>query len=132
MERFSGSRTTSSGLIFTKENVMNSLRAVALLMAVVGLAGADDKPVAKASKTRTFEFTYSGAVTGLEPGQKARVWLPVAPSNSEQTVEILEKTLPGKPETNKDALYGNQILSFEAGANKEGEIPFAIKYKVTR
>ena len=54
------------------------------------------------------------------------------PSNAEQTVEILEKTLPAKGEMNKDALYGNEILSFEAAANKEGEVPFAIKYRVTR
>src|SRR5262249_39450987 len=29
---------------------------------------------AAAAKQRTFLFTYSGAVTGLAPGEKARVW----------------------------------------------------------
>jgi transglutaminase-like putative cysteine protease len=93
---------------------------------------ADEQPVVKAPRSRTFVFTYGGAVTGLAPGQKARVWLPVPPSNGEQTVETVEKTLPAKAEINNDALYGNQILFFEAAANKEGEIPFSLRYRVTR
>ncbi len=112
--------------------------AFAAVMGVVCLgpvgvpSAADAKPVAKAPRSRTFEFTYAGAVTGLEPGMKARVWLPIPPSNAEQTVEILARDLPGKPETGKDATYGNQILSFEAEADKKGEIPFSIRYRVTR
>jgi transglutaminase-like putative cysteine protease len=112
-----------------------ALRAAlfAASVVVVGMAtAADEKPLAKAARSRTFEFTYAGAVTGLEPGKKARVWLPVPPSNAEQTVAILAKDLPSKAETGKDALYGNDILSFEAAANKEGEIPFSLKYRVTR
>lgn len=60
---------------------------LALVPAVVGAADA---------KKRTFLFIYGGAVTGLKPGEAARVWLPVARTNSDQIIEVVDQIVPGQ------------------------------------
>jgi uncharacterized protein (TIGR03000 family) len=87
---------------------------------------------AGAAKQRPFLFTYSGSVTGLMPGEKARVWLPVPPSNDDQVVKREAQDLPPDAREGKDAQYGNAMLYFEAPADKEGNVPFSVTYRVTR
>jgi uncharacterized protein (TIGR03000 family) len=53
----------------------------------------DDKG-ASAPRAREFLFTYGARVTGLKPGQAARVWLPVPPSNEDQRVRRGPRELP--------------------------------------
>jgi uncharacterized protein (TIGR03000 family) len=86
----------------------------------------------KAPKERTFLFTYSGTVTGLMPGEKARVWLPVPSSNEDQQVKRESQSLPPDPKEGKDPQYGNTMLYFEAAADKEGNVPFSVTYRVAR
>src|SRR5262249_11169288 len=85
-----------------------------------------------APRSRTFQFTYEATVTGLEPGTKARIWLPLAPSTAEQVVKIESKELPTEGKLGKDAEYGNEMLYVEAAANKSGKVPLKIRYRVTR
>jgi transglutaminase-like putative cysteine protease len=86
----------------------------------------------KEPRSRTFEFIYSGTVTGLSAGAEARVWLPIPPSNTDQTVKIIAQDLPAKGAVDREPLYGNRVLYFQAKANQDGEIPFTVKYLVTR
>src|SRR4051812_26545566 len=44
---------------------------------------------------RTFLFTYATKVTGLKPGQIARVWIPVPQDAATQKVEIVEPVMDG-------------------------------------
>lgn len=105
-----------------------SILTVALLLAAgTTLSAADAKPT-----MRNFTFTYAGEVTGLKPGQTARVWLPVPPSNDDQTVKLVSKDLPAKEEMGVEKVYGNKVLFFEAKANDQGTIPFSVKYQVSR
>src|SRR5262249_1796265 len=53
----------------------------------------DDKG-ASAPRTREFLFTYGATVTGLRPGQTARVWVPVPPSNEDQRVRRVPHEQP--------------------------------------
>ncbi|HKI31442.1 MAG TPA: transglutaminase domain-containing protein [Gemmataceae bacterium] len=100
----------------------------AALLAVLPLLCAAE-PTAK---KRTFLFTYSGAVTGLKPGEKARVWLPVPPANDDQEVKCDAEELPAGAKEGKDPQYGNTVLYFEAAADKDGTVPFLRTYRVTR
>ena len=84
------------------------------------------------AKKRTFLFTYAGTVTGLKPGDKARVWLPVPPTNDDQEVTLESQKLQVVPQQDKDPQYGNKVLYFEAAADKDGNIPFSRTYRVTR
>jgi uncharacterized protein (TIGR03000 family) len=53
----------------------------------------DDKG-ASAPRSREFLFTYAATVTGLRPGQAARVWVPVPPSNEDQRVQAVPRPQP--------------------------------------
>jgi transglutaminase-like putative cysteine protease len=106
--------------------------AAALLAALPLLsAGADERP-SPAAKKRTFLFTYAGAVTGLKASEKARVWLPVPPTNEDQEVKLESQDLPGDPKEGKDELYGNKIVYFEAAPDTDGTAAFTRTYRVTR
>jgi transglutaminase-like putative cysteine protease len=85
-----------------------------------------------APKSRTFTFTYAGAVTGLRPGEAARVWLPLPPSNGDQDARLLGRELPAEAQTAREPAYGNDVLYFEAKADANGEVPFEVVYRVTR
>ncbi len=106
-----------------------ALLLVTLPLLAAGVPPADDKPAAKA---RTFLFTYAATVTGLTPGEKARVWLPVPPTNAEQDVKLEEDRLPAPAKVGREAQYGNEIAFFEAAADKDGKVAFARTYRVTR
>lgn len=99
--------------------------AAAILVLLCGPVGA--KPQA-----RTFRFTYAATVSGLKPGQTARVWVPVPPSTTEQDVTILKRELPAEGRIARAPQYGNRILSFEAKADASGEVSLRMVYKVTR
>jgi hypothetical protein len=99
---------------------------------VIGLAAllpARADAQAKAN-SRTFLFTYQANVTGLEPGQTARIWLPVPPADEDQDVTIKDK--PAGARIGTETKYGNRILYLEAKANDRGEIPVSVTYQVKR
>jgi transglutaminase-like putative cysteine protease len=102
-----------------------------LLLAASAAAGlgADKAPEAR---SRTFQFTYAATVTGLKPGQTARVWLPVAQSNDDQDASVVAKALPAEGKMGREPDYGNQILYVEAKADADGKIPLKVVYQVTR
>ena len=83
-------------------------------------------------KSRTFLFTYAGAVKGLLPGQEARVWLPLPANALEQHVEIISKKLPANGTFYEEKQYGNKMLYFSATADKGRTVPFEVVYRVTR
>lgn len=90
------------------------------------------EPEAQA-KSRTFLFTYAATVTGLKPEQEARVWLPVPPTNDDQEVKIeSDKGLPEGYKIGEEKQYGNKILYFEGKADKDGNLPLSVTYRVTR
>src|SRR5436309_2221102 len=108
----------------------------ALLVACLLLTGpaapASEKPTQARPRSRTFTFTYAGSVTGLKPGQQARVWLPVPPSNGDQEVTLLSQDLPAEAKEGAERRFGNRMLSFEAKADDAGRVPFRVNYRVTR
>ena len=81
---------------------------------------------------RTFTFTYEAEVTGLPAGQTARVWVPVPPTDAEQTVEVLEQKAPGTSKLTREGEYGNRIWYVEAKPDADGVLRLSAKYKVTR
>jgi transglutaminase-like putative cysteine protease len=112
------------------------LSGCALLGACLLLPGpaarpAEGRPQVR-PRSRTFTFTYAGAVTGLTPGQQARVWLPVPPSNGDQEVTMVSQDLPADGKEGTERRFGNRILSFEAKADGAGRVPFRVTYRVTR
>lgn len=64
----------------------------------------------------TYEFDYRIVVTPPHHAKQLRVWLPVPPSDTAQTFELLEtETFPlsVEPEVNTEPKYGNTFAYFE-------------------
>jgi hypothetical protein len=101
--------------------------AVATLLALAPFLAA-----AEPAKVREFNFRYEATITGLKPGQTARVWLPVPASNEDQKVEIVKRELPAEGKIDKEAKYGNEILYVEAPAGDDGKVMLAMTYRVKR
>jgi hypothetical protein len=119
-----------------------ALRGV-LWVAVTGLStslvfgaaeggGRDAKQEAPAAGSREFLFNYGAVVRGLEPGQTARIWVPVPPSNGDQRVETVRREPRGKFKTAVDPKYGNHVLYLEAAADKDGAVRLSLTYRVER
>ncbi len=83
-------------------------------------------------KSRTFIFSYAGAVQGLSSGEEARVWLPVPPKTIEQDVEVISRKLPADGSVYVEKQYGNRMLYFKAQADAKGTVPFEVGFRVTR
>jgi transglutaminase-like putative cysteine protease len=112
-----------------------SVASLALTAVIVG-ALCGQSPSAQAGKTRikerSFLFTYAGTLKDLPPGKVASVWLPIAASGPMQDVVIHAKKLPAEGEINTEKQYGNTMLFFQGKADRNGEIPFEITYRVRR
>jgi transglutaminase-like putative cysteine protease len=99
----------------------------------LSLTGADKPAKRPAPRSRTFEFTYEVTVTGLKPGQTARVWLPVPPARTDaQEVSIKKVSVPKGTRTLTEPRYGNRMVYAKAKANTEGKVPLKMVYRVTR
>jgi transglutaminase-like putative cysteine protease len=83
-------------------------------------------------KSRAFLFTYRATVTGLSAGRVARIWVPIPPSNDDQTVRIVSKQLPSDGQMAREPKFGNEILYVEAKAGTAGTISLEMTYQVTR
>jgi transglutaminase-like putative cysteine protease len=76
-----------------------------------------------------FEFLYRATlpeITGT-----ARMWLPLASTDSFQTVEVKSITAPGKQSILQDRQYGNRILFLDLGPEDSGK-KVEIRYQVQR
>jgi uncharacterized protein (TIGR03000 family) len=96
-----------------------------------GDKGPPDKGAA-APRQREFLFTYAARVKGLEPGQLARIWLPVPPSDETQRVEVVSEKVPGKVQRTTEPKLNNKMLYTEAKADAQGTIPISVTYRVKR
>jgi hypothetical protein len=85
-----------------------------------------------AAHIRSFLFNYSATVTGLQPNQSARVWLPVPTSGIDQDVEIISSEGMVPLRFTHEVKYGNRLAYLEAKANADGNIPVDIVYRISR
>lgn len=106
--------------------------ALLLVLALSPIGSTAEPGKTAEPKSRTFLFTYSATVTGVPAGQAVRVWLPVPPSNEDQTVKMEAKELPAEAQLGREEKYGNEMLYLSAKANAEGKVPLSISYRVTR
>lgn len=99
--------------------------AIAFLVLTPILAAAEPK-------TRTFKFTYEATVTGLAPGQEARIWLPVPSTTDDQEILAIDKHFPTEPALNTETALGNRMFYLSAKADADGTIPLKAVYTVKR
>ncbi|MGB9071780.1 MAG: transglutaminase-like domain-containing protein [Terriglobales bacterium] len=85
-----------------------------------------------AQKERHFNFYYTFTVKNVSPGERLRVWIPLAHSDAYQDVKVTSQRgdLPLKQVRQPE--YGNEVLyAGSAKANKQ-EYKFSVDYDVVR
>jgi hypothetical protein len=87
---------------------------------------------ARKPRSRSFRFDYRFTANGLSAGDKVRVWMPVPPSNREQTAVELSRNLPAKATLAAEPVHGNRIMFLEATLSAAGALKFRVSYRVTR
>ncbi len=85
-----------------------------------------------AKHTRNFTFHYAFTVKNVTPGERVRVWIPLAHSDAFQDVKVTAKSgdLALKQVPQSD--YGNEVLYAEAAKADKSEYKFTVDYDVVR
>lgn len=90
-------------------------------------ASSDRKP-----RSRSFRFDYDFTIKGIPAGAQVRVWMPVPPSNRDQTVVELARELPATASLATESVHGNRIMYLDAKPSASGELACRVSYRVTR
>ena len=106
------------------------LRATATALGLALLSATVLMAQSKAPE-RHFRFHYQFSVRKLKPGQRIRVWIPLAHSDANQTVRVLSSQSDFKLNETTERQYGNRMLYGEAKATKT-EYKFRVDYDVVR
>ena len=106
-------------------------RSLLALLLVLSSLPALGQP-ALAQKERHFNFHYTFTVKNVSPGERVRVWIPLAHSDAFQDVKIVSRNgdLPLKQVHQPE--YGNEVLYAEAAKAVKGEYKFSVDYDVLR
>src|SRR5208282_5190464 len=85
-----------------------------------------------AQKERHFNFHYAFTVKNVAPGERVRVWIPLAHSDAYQDVRVTSKSgdLPLKQVRQPED--GNEVLYAEAAKADRAEYKFSVDYDVVR
>ena len=87
---------------------------------------------AQAGDTRHFSLRYEFTVRNIRPGQKLRVWIPLAHSDPFQTIKVIS-TIGDMPlKQTREREYGNEMLYAAEEEARQAEYHFSIEYDVVR
>ena len=86
--------------------------------------------VPRTSATSTFHYAFT--VKNVSPGERVRVWIPLAHSDAFQDAKVVSKgsDLPLKQVPQPE--YGNEVLYAETSKADKGEYKFSVDYDVVR
>jgi len=104
------------------------LRRALLLLLLCALFAAS----ASAEDSRQFTFRYEFTVRNITPGQRVRIWVPLAHSDQFQTVKVVSITGDLPLEQTREREYGNGILYASEEKASKTDYHFAVMYDVVR
>jgi hypothetical protein len=85
-----------------------------------------------AQKERHFTFHYGFTVKNVAPGERVRVWIPLAHSDAFQTVKVAAQTGDLPLKAVHQAQFGNEVLYAEVGKADKNDYNIAVDYDVVR
>src|SRR5271166_6324792 len=85
-----------------------------------------------AQSERHFNFHYTFTVKNVSPGERLRVWIPLAHSDAFQDVKVLSKGGDLALKQVEQREYGNEVLYAEASKADKAEYKFSVEYAVVR
>jgi len=112
-----------------RRSLRSLLLVLSSLSALGQLALAQSAP---SQNERHFVFHYAFTVKNVSPGERVRVWIPLAHSDAFQDVKVTSKSgdLPLKQAHQPE--YGNEVLYAETSKADKGEYKFSVDYDVVR
>jgi transglutaminase-like putative cysteine protease len=114
------------------ERAMRAMFVGAVAGVLMGAAAAQAAGDAAAGKEvqRQFTFHYGATIGGLPAGKLVRVWLPVPPTNEDQTVRT--RRVPEGARAGVEPKYGNHMVYLERAATGDGTVTLECVYDVQR
>jgi transglutaminase-like putative cysteine protease len=85
-----------------------------------------------AKRTRNFTFHYAFTVKNVTPGERVRVWIPLAHSDRFQDVKVTAKSGDLALKRVAQSEYGNIVLYAETAKADKTEYKFSVDYDVVR
>jgi transglutaminase-like putative cysteine protease len=85
-----------------------------------------------AQKQRHFSFHYAFTVNNVSPGERVRVWIPLAHSDAFQDVTVSSSSGDLPLKRVRQPNYGNEVLYAETSKANKGEYKFFVDYDVVR
>src|SRR6267378_384085 len=83
-------------------------------------------------KERHFNFHYAFTVKNVSPGERVRVWIPLAHSDAFQDVKVASESGDLSLKEVRQPDYGNEVLYAEASKADKAEYKFSVDYDVMR
>jgi transglutaminase-like putative cysteine protease len=102
-----------------------------LLFVLLALPALSSLP-ALAQNERHFTFHYAFTVKDVSPGERVRVWIPLAHSDAFQNVKVASKGGDLPLQQVHQPEYGNEVLYGETSKAAKGEYKFSVDYDVVR
>ncbi|HSZ63679.1 MAG TPA: transglutaminase-like domain-containing protein [Terriglobales bacterium] len=87
---------------------------------------------APSQKERHFTFHYAFTVKNVSPGERVRVWIPLAHSDAYQDVKVAAKSGDLQLKQIRQPDYGNEVLYAETSKADRAEYKFSVDYDVIR
>ncbi|HEY6301790.1 MAG TPA: transglutaminase-like domain-containing protein [Terriglobales bacterium] len=115
-----------------------SRRSPAFMLLVLSSLAANVQPVraqsqvASAPKERHFIFHYAFTVKNVGPGERVRIWIPLAHSDRFQDVNVTSEGGDLPLEQVHQPEYRNDVLYAETAKADKGEYKFSVDYDVVR
>ena len=87
---------------------------------------------ALAQQERHFKFHYAFTVKNVTPGERVRVWIPLAHTDAFQAVNVTSKIGDRPLKQVHQPEYGNELLYAEAAKADKSEYKFSVDYEIVR
>jgi transglutaminase-like putative cysteine protease len=85
-----------------------------------------------AQNQRHFSFHYTFTVKNVSPGERVRIWIPLAHSDTFQDVKVISKSGDLTMKEVHQPEYDNQVLYAESSKADKDEYKFSVEYDVVR
>ena len=85
-----------------------------------------------AENQRHFSFRYTFTVKNVSPGERVRIWIPLAHSDAFQDVKVTSKSGDLKIREVHQPEYDNEVLYAESSKADKDEYKFSVEYDVVR
>jgi transglutaminase-like putative cysteine protease len=85
-----------------------------------------------AQNQRHFSFHYAFTVKNVSPGERVRIWIPLAHSDAFQDVKVTSKSGDLKIKEVHQREYDNEVLYAESSKADKDEYKFSVEYDVVR